>query len=441
MNTKKYFRTITFVLLLAAGKQTYAQTDTITLDRAIDAAIQNNHMLNIKKTQVEEKQAKVKEDEIKKYPTLILNSTYLYNVNTSDPLPTNSSTVLPVPIPDKFMQLGEHNTFNAAGVIYQPITQQGKIRTGIDISKTDVLITEKEKEKVAQQIKQSVERLYYGLLINQKQKTEAVSKLEVAKIKLFDVESALLAGKTVNVDKAGLQANIADEEQTILQLDIQAQDYMDDLKQITGLTADNLSLANVDTAASATPSLEESKSVAFVNNVDLNIANLNQTKAELGIKAARQSYLPDVGLVGGYFYQTGNSVFPNNNPFAGINFKWNIQDVLSNKHVVKQRELSSQQANENLANTREQLNTDVDKAYNKIIQSKNLIAVAQKSVYYRKEELKIQLDKSATGLNTKVDVLNAQSSLAKSEADLYAAQLSYRLAISDLNILEGNKNN
>jgi len=438
MNTKKYITGILTMLLIAAGEQTYAQTDTLSLERAIDAAMQNNRVLKIRKLQFEEKQAKVKEDEVKKYPTLILNSTYLYNVNTSDPLPVNSTTVLPVPVPDKYMELGEHNTFNAAGVIYQPITQQGKIRTGIDISKTDVLIAEREKKKVAQQVRQSVERIFYGLLINQKQKMEATSKLEAAKIKLYDVESALLAGKTVNVDKAGLQANIADQQQTILQLEIQEQDYMDDLKQITGLSGNNLFLANVDMAVAAPLSLDESKSVAFVNNVDVNIANLNQAKADLGIKAARQSYLPDVGFVGGYFYQTGNSVFPNSNPFAGINFKWNIQDVFANRHVVKQRELLSKQANENLSNTREQLNTDIDKAHNKIIQINNLIAVARKTVYYRREELKIQLDKEASGLNTKVDILNARSSLAKSEADLYAAQLSYRLAISDLKILEGN---
>jgi outer membrane protein len=437
MNTKKYFRAIIFILLLAAGKQTYAQTDTLTLDRAIEAAMQNNRLLNIKKMQVEEKEAKVKETEIKKYPVPMLNSTYLYNVNTSDPLPVGSTTLVPVPNMDKYLQLGEHHIFNSAVTIYQPITEQGKIHTAINISKTDVLITEKEQKKAAQQIRQSVERLYYGLLINQKQKEEAVSKLEAAKIKLFDVESALMAGKTVNVDKAGLQANVADEEQNILQLDIQAQDYMDDLKQITGLTADNLFLTNVDITASATPALEESKSVAFVNNVDINIANLNSTKAELGIKAARQSYLPDLGFVGGYLYQRGNSVMPHDNPFVGVNLKWNIQDVLANKHVVKQRVLLSQQANENLANTRDQLNTDVDKTYNKIIQTKNLIAVAQKAVNFRREALKIQLDKSAAGLNTKVDLLNAQSSLAKSESDLYAAQLSYRLALSDMNILEG----
>jgi outer membrane protein TolC len=437
MNTKKYFRIITIMLLLAAVKQTYAQTDTITLERAMEAAMQNNRMLNIKKMQVEQSREKVKEDEIKKYPTMLLNSTYLYNVNTSDPLPVSSSTSIPLPIDDKYLQLGKHNIFNGAAVIYQPITEQGKIHTAINISKTDVLITEKEQKKVAQQIRQSVERLYYGLLINQKQKEEAVSNLEASKIKLFDIESALMAGKTVNVDKAGLQANIADGEQRILQLDIQAQDYIDDLKQITGLNADNLFLTNVDTRAGAMPVLEDSKSAAFVNNVDVNIASLTSTKAELGIKAARQSYLPDFGLVGGYVYQRGNSVMPNNNPFAGINLKWNIQDVLSNRHVVKQRQFQSQQANENLTNTREQLNTDLNKTYNRIIQSKNLITVAQKAVGFRSEALKIQLDKDDAGLNTKVDVLGAKASLAKSEADLYAAQLSYRLALSDLNILEG----
>jgi outer membrane protein TolC len=71
-------------------------------------------------------------------------------------------------------------------------------------------------------------------------------------------------------------------------------------------------------------------------------------------------------------------------------------------------------------------------------QAKALIAVAQKTVNYRKEEMKIQLDKGAAGLNTKTDILNVQSLLAKSEADLYEAQLSYRIAVSDLEILEGH---
>ncbi len=68
-----------------------------------------------------------------------------------------------------------------------------------------------------------------------------------------------------------------------------------------------------------------------------------------------------------------------------------------------------------------------------------MIAVARKAVTYRKEALKVQSDKQVAGLNLKEDLLNTQSQLAKSEADLYAAQLSYRIALSDLRILTGKE--
>jgi hypothetical protein len=58
MNTKKYITGIVIMFLLATGMQAYAQTDTLTLERAIDAAMLSNRHLNIKKIQVEEKQEK-----------------------------------------------------------------------------------------------------------------------------------------------------------------------------------------------------------------------------------------------------------------------------------------------------------------------------------------------------------------------------------------------
>jgi len=66
-----------------------------------------------------------------------------------------------------------------------------------------------------------------------------------------------------------------------------------------------------------------------------------------------------------------------------------------------------------------------------------LIAVSQKAFTYRKEELKIQEDKQAAGLNMKTDLLLTKSLLAKSEADVYSSQLSYLMAISDLKVLTG----
>jgi outer membrane protein TolC len=397
---------------------------------------------------VEEKKAKIKEDEIKKYPSVTLNSTYQYNFNTGELIiPTGSFGSLPLggtsillPAADKSFELGEHNTFNAGVTVYQPLTQQGKIKTGVDLSKTDVLISEKEKEKAARQITQSVEKLYYGILINRQQQIEAGAKLELAKIKLYDVESALLAGKTVTASKAGLNADVADEEQDLLKLSIQEEDYMADMKYLTGLPEDSFQVDTTETDNNNLPAtLDSYQAAATTNNTDINLAGLNKTKTELAIKAAKQSNLPDVGVIAGYTYQKGNALYTTNNPFTGINFKWNLQDIFSNKQVVKQRGYLLQQANENLLNTQEQVSNDVEKAYRKLAQTEALIRVAQKAVNYRKEVLKIQEDRKSAGLNTPSDVLDAKSALAKSEADLYTTQYSYRIAMTELKTLTGNQ--
>lgn len=431
-------------LVIFSERPALAQQQTLTLQQAIEAALENNHLLKVKSLQIEEKKAKTKEDMVKKYPAVTLNSTWQYNANIGElvipqgsfgALPLNANTIIQLPDADKSFELGKHQNFNAGATIYQPITQQAKINTGIEVSKTEVLIAAQEKRKAAQQIEQAVEKLYFGMLINSKKTDESKAKLELSRLRLYDVESALLSGKTINLSKEGLQANIADEEQELLKLTIQREDYAADLKRLTGVEVIEFSLNPVEIDLSEPKDVSKYQSSALSRNADRNIAGLTVDKTRLAIKAAKQSYLPDVGIIAGYTYQQGNILYPTNNPFAGLNFKWNIQDLFANKQVLSQRSLQLQQAKENEANTLEQLNADVEKAVRKINQAQALINAAQKVLNFRAQELKIQLDKRAAGLNVPADVLSTRSTVAKAEADLYAAQLNYQLAQSELNTL------
>jgi outer membrane protein TolC len=412
----------------------------LDLQQAIDLALQHNRALHIKKLQQSEKEAKLHEDAIKQYPAVTVSSAYQYNQNLGalnipagyfGALPLGGTTI-ELPNKDASFELGKHNNFNAGVTVYQPITQLGKIKAGMEVTKTDVLIAEQESRKAALQIRQAVEKLYYGLLINQQQQVTANANLQLAQMKQFDVESALMAGKTVDASKAGLQANVADEEQNLLKLQIQADDYMADLQQLTGITADSVILAKVDYSPQPI-----SDSISGDNNVDIRLATLTRVKTEQAIKAAQRSYLPDFGLMAGYTYQTGNVLYPSSNPFVGASFKWNIQDIFSNKQVMHQRNFQLQQSTEYVANTQETVNHDIAKAKRRINQAIALIAVAQKAVNYRQDELKIQQDKQDAGLNIEADLLNTKSMLAKAQADLLSAQLNYRIAISDLRILTG----
>jgi len=430
-------------LLLYAGN-IMAQQTPLSLDQAIDKALQNNKLYSVKSLQLDEKRSRVKEDRIKAYPAVSVSSTYQYNASIGQlSIPQGALGVIPLPsgnvaLPNNELNfdLGKHQTFNAGATIYQPISQLTKIRTGVEVAKTDVEIADREKTKVSLQIRQAVENLYYGILITGKQQEEARAKLELAKMKFYDVESAKLSGKTIEPNQSGLQANIADEEQNLLKLEIQQEDYLADLSRLTGIEPGQISLENVSlTPVETTRTLEDYKTGAMENNVDIQLADLGKSKSELGVKAAKLSYRPDIGAFAGYTFQKGNIIFPQNNPFVGASLKWNVQDIFSNKEVIRQRYLVSQQAQVLLSDKKEEVNNSVEKAYRKIRQAQSLIAVAERAYTYRQQELKVQLDKKFAGLNTEADVLTTKSLLAKSEVDLFSAQLNYRLAVSDLRIL------
>lgn len=434
------------VLLISPNIYAQQSVEKLNLEKVIDLALQNNHLLNIKQMQVEEKKQKVNEDRVKLFPAVTLGASYQYNDHLNAlTIPQGTfelTSPIPISLPEKDItfELDKHNTYIASAGFYQPVSQIPKIRAGIRISQTELQIAEIEQGKASLQIKQAAEKLYFGLLIVQKQREEAVIKLGLAQVKLYDVESAVKAGKTTESNKIGLLAGVAEEEQNLLKLDIQHDNYLADLKHLTGLppsSAVELDPASVDdlqlTPAPVNVSLQDVES----GNNDLKIASLSKTKADYAIEASTYGYLPDLGVMGGYSWQEGNMLYPENNTFIGVSLKWNVQDVFSNTFVKRQRVYLKKQAQENFANTRAQVNKDTEKAHRNLTQSVKLIALAKKVVDFRQEDLKIQADKHDAGLNLEADVLLAKAALAKAESDYYAAHLNYRMALTDIKILTG----
>jgi outer membrane protein len=436
-------------LMLLAEPQTHAQAGrSLNLEDAVELALKNNHLLNARKYQVGEKKQKVSEDRVKFFPVVAIGGSYQYNTNLPSitieqgrfgNLPVGN-LFYPLPPIDEIIEVGSHNVYNAGVTIYQPITQIGKINAGVQASKTDLRIAEAEEAKAALQVRQSVEKLYFGMLIVQKQIEEAEIKVLLARTKLSDVENAVSAGKTTESNRYGLSASVAGEEQELLKLKIQFDDYSDDLKHLTGIDPSGVLILDNVPAESLPENIQAFDtyaSEAAEKNNDLKIASLYSTKAEYSIKAGKYSYLPDIGILGGYTYQKGTDIYPKNNAYIGASLRWNFQDVFTNRNVLRQRTFVKKQAEENLANSMEQLSKDLTKASRKLKQSEELIRVAEKVVEYRREDLKIQNDKRNSGLNLESDVLASKAALAKAESDYFAARLNYRIALSEFQILTG----
>ena len=434
------------VFVLLGMSHVRAQTAPgYSLQQLINSANHNSHLLSIREYQVQEKMSKLKEDKVKRYPSVTLDGSYQYNFmlpQISIPagkigsVTTAAGATQLLPSEASKFTIGSKSTYNIGLNVYQPITQQLKLKTGLSIDETEIMLSKKEKEKTALQLQLGVEQLYYGAIITQKQTAAAKAKLELAHARIYDIQGSLLAGKTTGISLAGLRAEIAAQDQNILKLDIQTQDYLGELARLTGLDAETLKLQEPELTNTTINSVETYKNAAS-ENPDMEIARLNKWKAMLALKAAKQNNLPDFGVVAGYYAQQGSPVVPGNSPYVGLSLKWNIQDLFSNKELQNQRQFQLKQAEENIAYTQRQMDSDVEKAIRKVKQSAALIAVSEKLVSFRKEALKEQRDKQASGLDIKTAMLETLSQLADAETDLYSAQLSNVLAIAELRNLTG----
>ncbi len=431
-------------LILTLSVSNAQEQKVITLEDASNLAVENSRLLKMKGYQVAEKQAKVSESKVKYYPQATINSNYTYNTEVvSLTIPAGRFGSLPIggntislPGSEAVFPLTEKNLFSAGVQVYQPITQIGKISQGVAVSKYDAKIIEKEADKARMQIKQAVEKLYFGILISEQQKLESEAKIAMLEIKMVDVESAVNSGKALESSELGIMASLADEQQTLLKTEIQLENYRSDFKQLTGIQEDEFSLAMVDFQISEL-GVDKADSSTVKENVDIQIANFTQSKAKAGVKASNYTSLPDFGIVGGYDYQTGNYLYPTNHLYIGVALKWNLNDLTGNTYATKQRKIAHLQATENRLNVEETTVKEANKIERNIRQSLQLISVAQKVVDFRTKDFEVQQNRLDAGLILKSDFLGAKASLAKSQSDLLAAQLSYRLAVSEKQMLRG----
>ena len=141
----------------------------------------------------------------------------------------------------------------------------------------------------------------------------------------------------------------------------------------------------------------------------------------------------------GYSYQNSIRILPETSPFVGASFSWNIQDIFSNRRVVRQRRLQLEQAVEYREYTSKSTTAEVENAYRQLQESGELINVAAESVQFRKRNLGIEYDRQAAGLNTMSDVLDAEAEYAKAEADYYSAMVNYRVMMANLVMLTSDK--
>jgi TolA-binding protein len=104
---------------------------------------------------------------------------------------------------------------------------------------------------------------------------------------------------------------------------------------------------------------------------------------------------------------------------------------------VGQRRAQRIQAEENLKRMERRITVEIDKAYRKLEQTKNLIDVTGESLTLQKENLRLKSDGRKAGTATEAQYATAIASVKKAEYEELQAILGYSLAVADLKPIIG----
>jgi outer membrane protein TolC len=150
------------------------------------------------------------------------------------------------------------------------------------------------------------------------------------------------------------------------------------------------------------------------------------------VAAAKSAYIPDVTAIARYSYQNGVPFVARNFGTFGLTLTYDVFDFGKRRAVVREREAKLAQAEENVARLKEAVSVQVERSYNKVERTKQMLLVANQVVMLRAEGDRLAENQLAQGVVPVSSRRQASAANYKAQADLLQAQLAYLLAGAEL---------
>jgi outer membrane protein TolC len=415
----------------------------LTLSEAIDRALKNNHALLVAAAKVDEMKSAKRVAASDYFPRISEASTYEHHDQRDllqfGPGAFGTFPILgPIPQTSLIVQQGSLDQILSRTQASQPLTQLIKIHEANKVAQAGLNASRESLRSAQQQIAIGVRQLYYGILIAQTQYEQAQAQVESAKEELAESSQAVTKGNALEVEELGAKAAVLQAEQQQLKAQIELSGLKADFDNLIGLP--NASEVELEYAAETAPSLPDKGEcirLAESGEPEILAAEEEVKKVRSALAAARAEYIPDISAFYRHDYQDGIPFFFHNYDVVGVGLTYEVFTGGKKGNAIRERQAQLTQAQENLARLKDDAAVKVEKALDKVQQSKQLLAVAQQVIDLRKEGVRlaeVQLKYEAI-VHSKL--LSAEASLAQSKVDLLRAELGYSEAVAEVQLSIG----
>ena len=439
MNRKNISRTLAVVGLAAvsAAPQNAAEMRRVTLTEAVHLAITQNHALKIARLKVVENEQKKIGDRSSYFPSItnqsnVLHITELQNIGIpAGALGSVGGTL--VPAQGVTLPQGQKTFFSSGTQISQPLTQLIRIHATNRIAAAEVAVSRDDLKNAENQVALQVHTLYYDILIARLQKQAAEQQSAYAGEQLRESEDDVRNGSALNVAAIQGRAGLLESQQSVLTAELQLSDLNTEINDLLGLPLDTrLDLDPAVPSSFDQRPREEYVQTAWSENPEILAAEEAVRKARAGVTAAKSAYLPDITAYARQSYQDGVPFLVHNFGTFGVSLNYDVFDFGKRRAAVREHDAELAQAEENLRRLKDQVAVSIEKSYNKLDRTKNLVQVANQVVKLRQESERLAQNQLTQGLVLVSDRRQSTAATYKAQADYLQASLGYLLAWAEL---------
>lgn len=427
-------RLLVLLCVLFVSAQGAIAEAPLTLDKSTELGLIYNESVIIAQKKVEAAQAKVSQAFSGYLPQINLSANYTRSY--ASPISTSFNGV---PVVFGIDEAGTTKGWQAA--LTQNIFTFGKLESALGMALDNSKSAKEALRNAKQNVIYNVQAAYFGIIKAAKMVDLANESVDMAQAHLDEVNAMLQAGMSTKADYLRSEVSLYNSRQGLIKTR--------NAFEIANASFNNAIGRDIETPVSIAqsdfdPSAESQKYVfrdilkdAFSFRPDVRQVAIAKETAGKAVGGATAGWLPSVFVQGKYGWNNTNYT-ENKIDYDATSWQvlgaasWDIFDGLNSAGKIREANANLDAASYNINLVKKGVELDAKQAYLNFETAKEVLFTARKSIESARENNKIAQLRYRNGLATNIELLDAQNSLTKAEADGLTAQFDLELARSQI---------
>ena len=388
---------LSFLSILASAEQpdTAPAPRHITLQEAVQLALQHDHLVRINQFKVDEQQHVKEAAKSNYFPSIRNESSFIHLTDTqlievgAGSLGTVAGS--PFPTQPSIINQGGRNLTTSGTQLTQPLTTLLKIRAENDIAHAELKASRETAHQTENDVALKVHEIYYKILIAQVHRSATEASIKASQDLQSERVEQVKLGSTLEQDLIESRAQVLQAKQELLTTDLELSDLKLQLNDAIGLPL-TTPLDLDPNAEQVQPECQRASCVklALAAHPEILQARDEVEKAAAAVHLAKLDIgVPDVSAFARYSYQQNVPFLARNFGSFGVLFSYDLFDSGRKRAVKNEREAQLSQAKENLARLTDDVELAVQTAYNKLERTQQMLGVSEELLATRTESSRV----------------------------------------------------